>query len=118
MEAQSAKLFLSAVSIFEIEDGIAKAKREGATRKAADFATWFMQVLDFYADRILPMDAAIASIAGSFSDIARGQGKAPGMADIIIAATAKHHGLIVLTRNVRHFDGLGVEVIDPFLKLP
>ena len=41
-------------------------------------------------------------------------GQAPGLADIAIAATAKAQGLIVLTRNLKHFAGLGVEIIDPF----
>lgn len=35
-------------------------------------------------------------------------------ADILIAATALSHGLVVVTRNVQHFDPLGVKVINPF----
>jgi predicted nucleic acid-binding protein len=42
----------------------------------------------------------------------------PGFADIIIAATARHHGLTILSRNPRHFESLGVDVIDPFTRLP
>ena len=48
--------------------------------------------MHLYGDRILAFDAATARIAGSISDRARGQGHAPGFADIIIAATAQHHG--------------------------
>ncbi|WP_244876980.1 PIN domain-containing protein [Acidocella facilis] len=43
---------------------------------------------------------------------------APGFADIIIAATAQHHGLTILTRNLRHFEPLGAAVHDPFVRLP
>ena len=118
MDAHSAELFLSTVTIAEIEDGIAKAKREGATRKARDLTAWLETVLHLYAARILPFDLAIARLAGSLSDRARGQGHAPGFADIIIAATAQHHGLTILTRNVRHFEPLGVPVHDPFARLP
>jgi toxin FitB len=52
------------------------------------------------------------------SDRARGQGHAPGLADIIIAATAQHHGLTILSRNVQHFVPLGVPLLNPFDRLP
>jgi predicted nucleic acid-binding protein len=75
-------------------------------------------VVHLYGDRILPVDPAISRIAGKLSDTARGQGHAPGFADILIAATAHHHELVILTRNVRHFEPLGVPVPDPFEALP
>jgi predicted nucleic acid-binding protein len=118
MDSHSAELFLSTVTIAEIEDGIAKAQREGAIRKARDLTAWLETVLHLYADRILPFDLATARLAGSLSDRARGQGHAPGFADIIIAATAQRHKLTILTRNLRHFEPLGVPVHDPFLRLP
>ena len=92
LDAHSAALFLSAVTVAEIEDGIAKLRREGARRRSADLAAWLETVMHLYGDRILAFDAATARIAGSISDRARGQGQAPGFADIIIAATAQHHG--------------------------
>jgi len=80
MEAQSALLFLSVVTIAEIEDGIAKTKREGAQRKARDLTAWLETVLHLYRDRIFVFDIEIARIAGALSDNARGQGRAPGFA--------------------------------------
>jgi predicted nucleic acid-binding protein len=118
MDTHSADLFLSTVTVAEIEDGIANAQREGATRKARDLTAWLETVLHLYAARILPFALATARLAGCLSDRARGQGHAPGFADIIIAATAQHHGLTVLTRNLRHFEPLGVAVHDPFVRLP
>ena len=118
MDTHSAKLFLSVVTIAEIEDGIAKAKREGATRKSRDLNAWLGTVLHLYATRILPFDLATARIAGVLSDHARGQGHAPGFADIMIAATAQRNGLAILTRNLRHFEPLGVPVHDPLNCLP
>lgn len=118
MDAQSAVLSLSAVTVAEIEDGIAKLRREGATRESADLAAWLEAVLHLYGDRILVFDTAIARIAGALSDQTRGRGQAPGLGDIIIAATAKRHGLTILSRNVRHFAPLGVTVLDPFIALP
>jgi toxin FitB len=118
MDDQSASLFLSAVTVAEIEDGIAKLRREGATRKSSNLSAWLETVLHLYADRILPLDTAVARIAGALTDQARGLGQAPGLADIIIAATARHHGLAILSRNLRHFAPLGVAVHDPFVAFP
>lgn len=118
MDAQSASLYLSVVTIAEVEDGIAKLRREKATRRSKDLAQWLDAVLHLYGDRILEFDTAAARLAGELSDRARGQGHAPGFADIIIAATARQHALTILSRNVRHFEPLGVAVLDPFSKLP
>ncbi|MEQ1887505.1 MAG: type II toxin-antitoxin system VapC family toxin [Bryobacteraceae bacterium] len=118
MDAQSLNLFLSAVSIAEIEDGIAKLRREGATKKARDLAAWIDTLVHLYTDRVLVFDLGLARIAGRVSDKARGLGLTPGFADIIIAATALHHGLVLLTRNTRDFLPLGVKVHDPFVSLP
>lgn len=118
MDSHSDSLFLSAVTIAELEDGIAKSRREGATRKSADLAAWLETVLHLYGDRVLAFDAPTARIAGAMSDRARGQGHAPGLADIIVAATAQRHGLTILSRNLRHLGPLGGPVIDPFVQLP
>jgi toxin FitB len=118
MDAHSDSLFLSVVTVAEIEDGIAKSRREGATRKSSNLASWLETVLHLYGDRILAFDAPTARIAGAIADRARGQGHAPGFADIIIAATARCHGLTILSRNIRHFEPLGVAVLNPFVALP
>jgi predicted nucleic acid-binding protein len=118
MDLHSASLFISAVTVAEIEDGIAKSRREGAARKSADLAAWLETILHLYSDRVLAFDVPTARIAGAMADRARGQGQAPGLADIIIAATAQHHALTILSRNLRHFEPLGVVVIDPFMRLP
>jgi toxin FitB len=118
MDSHSTSLFLSAITVAEIEDGISKLRREGATRKSADLTAWLDTVLHLYSDRILAFDAATARIAGGLSDLARGLGHAPGLADIIIAATARHRGLTILSRKLRHLEPLSVAVVDPFMKLP
>jgi predicted nucleic acid-binding protein len=118
MDAHSDILFLSAVTVAEIEDGIAKLRREGATRKSADLTAWLETLLHLYGDRILAFDTPKARIAGTMADRAQGQGFAPGFADVVIAATARHRGLTILSRNVRHFEPLGVVVLDPFAALP
>ena len=118
MDRHSNSLFLSAVTVAEIEDGIAKLKREGKRRKSSDLSAWLETVLHLYGDRVLAFDMPTARIAGAMSDRARGRGLSPGFADIIIAATARQHGLTVLSRNIRHLEPLGVAVIDPIARLP
>ncbi len=118
MDSHSSELFLSAVTIAEIADGIAKAKREGAKRKASDLAAWLQTVLHLYGDRVLSFDSPTAEIAGALSDLARSRGHSPGFADIAIAATARRHDLIILSRNARHFAPMAAAVVDPLQKLP
>jgi predicted nucleic acid-binding protein len=118
MDEHSGRLYLSAVTVAEIEDRIAQARREGARRKAADLTAWLEALLHLYASRILAFDLPAARIAGALSDLTRSRGAAPGFADIAIAATASRHGLTILTRNMRHFRPMGVPAINPFDALP
>jgi predicted nucleic acid-binding protein len=118
LDRRSNGLYLSVVTSAEIRAGIAKAVREGATRKAAALKNWWDAVEYLYGARILPFDLAAAAIAGALSDRAKARGQAPGFADIAIAATAESRGLILLTRNTRHFEFLCDNVIDPFVTPP
>jgi toxin FitB len=118
MDEHSADLFMSAVSIAEIDASIAMLRRRGARRRADDLTAWLDTLLHLYGDRILPFDVPAARIAGALSDLARSKGQAPGFADVAIAATAKRRGFTILTTNVRHFEPLGVPFLDPFTGLP
>lgn len=118
MDSHSHNLFLSAVSVAEITDGIARLKRQGRDRKAADLSAWLETVLHLYGERVLAFDSATAQIAGALSDLARSRGRPSGFADVIIAATARRHELIILSRNERHFAPMDATVIDPFRELP
>jgi toxin FitB len=118
MDRNSDRLFLSAITVAEIEDGIAKARREGANRKAAALGGWSETLLHLYQNRVLPFDVPAARIAGKLSDRARSRGHTPGFADLAIAATAAAHSLIILTRNLRHFVPLDVPAHNPFEALP
>lgn len=110
------QLFLSVVSAAEIKSGIAKAEREGATTKARNLTDWWQSIEYLYAKKLLPFDLKCAHAAGQILDDARAH--QPGFEDIAIAATAHVHGLTVLTRNMPHFEPLGVRVLDPFVALP
>jgi toxin FitB len=117
MDRNSSDLYVSAVTVAEIESGIAKLCRLGRQR-AEDLAAWLDTLLHLYALRVLPFEVGAARIAGGLADRARGQGHAPGFPDVAIAATAQLRGFMILTRNVRHFAPLGVPFLDPFVRLP
>jgi toxin FitB len=109
---------VSAVTIAEIEAGIARLRRQGSRRKADGLTAWLDTVLHLYAERVLPFEVQAARIAGALSDRAHRKGHAPGFADVAIATTAKLRGFTILTRNARHFEPLGVPFLDPFAELP
>lgn len=106
---RSAELFLSVVTIGEIERGIA-LKRSADPAFAERLAEWLDQVLALYSERILPFDLRAARRWGMLSATLGNDS-----ADLLIAATALENGLTVVTRNVRHFEPAGVAAIDPFL---
>ncbi|WP_418025315.1 PIN domain-containing protein (plasmid) [Paracoccus sp. TD-10] len=116
MRAHSDRLYLSAITIAEIEAGIARAVRIGASAKAPALRRWLAAVEHFYASRILSFGIDEARQAGAILDRARGHD--PGFEDIAIAATAAAHGLTVLTANERHFEPLGVPYVNPLKELP
>ena len=118
LDRRSDDLLVSVVTAAEIRAGIAKAAREGAKRKAEALASWWDAVEHLYGGRILPLDLKAATIAGALSDLAIAKGRAPGFADIAIAATAKANELALLTRNVRDFEAICERVINPFEALP
>lgn len=101
-------LYISVVSIGEIERGITRQQRRNPAF-ALTLASWLDDVLALYGDRILPVDLPVARRWGTLSGALGHQGE-----DLMIAATALEHGLTVVTRNVRHFEPTGVPVLNPF----
>lgn len=102
-------LFLSVITVMELEIGVARAERRDAVRGRRLRAWLAERVLTAFADRILPVDLAVAQRAASMHV----PDPRPER-DTLIAATAKVHGLHVVTRNVKDFMPTGVDVIDPW----
>ena len=104
---RTADLYLSVVSIGEIERGIAR-KRSRDPAFARVLAGWLDTVLRLYGERIIALDLTAARRWGRLSATIGHAG-----ADLLIAATALENGLTVVTRNVRHFEPTGVRTLDP-----
>lgn len=102
------ELFLSAVTIGEIQRGITQQERHNAPFAHA-LNVWLSHLLTLYGDRVLPLDVAVAQRWGRLS-----ASLGYDNVDLMIAATALVHGLTVVTRNVRHFDRADVLVLNPF----
>lgn len=100
-------LYLSVVSVGEIERGIAQQERRDPAF-ARVLGAWLDTVLSLYSGRLLPVDLSTARRWGRLSDDI-----GHANADLLIAATALDHGLTVVTCNIRHFKPTGVPVIDP-----
>ena len=105
--ADEARLFLSAVTVAEIQAGI-EVTRDQDEAKAAEIEAWLDLVSGTF--NVLPMDAATfrawAKLMHRRSDTV--------YEDAMIAATAHVHNLVVVTRNVGDFRPFGVKVLNPF----
>jgi toxin FitB len=105
----SSDMFLSAISILEIERGILSLHRRDP-QQGSRLRDWMdSRVRPEFADRILPVDDAVATRCAHLHIPDR-----RNEADALIAATALVHGLSVVTRNIQDFEGTGVILIDPW----
>lgn len=106
-------IFLSVVTIHEIEKGIALLDHKGAAAKAASLKAWLSGLVATYDDRILGLDISAAASSGQLEAAAIAAGHDPGMADAMIAGIASAHDLVIVTRNTKHFLPFGVAVSSP-----
>jgi predicted nucleic acid-binding protein len=108
--ANPADLYLSAITVFELERGVLLIERRDSNQ-GARLRRWLERhVLEPFESRIVPIDAVIARrCAALHVPDPRSE------RDALIAATALTHGLIVVTRNVGDFEPLGAALLNPWL---
>ena len=102
------QLFLSVVTLGEIERGIALQQSRNP-EFAADLRNWVDRTMLLFADRLLPFGSEEARVWGQLSPRLGHNG-----ADLLIAATALARGAIIVTGNVSDFQPTGVAIENPF----
>ncbi|WP_244915069.1 type II toxin-antitoxin system VapC family toxin [Rhizobium sullae] len=117
-QGEADALYLSAITIAEVEKGMRSLHRRGVIERAKRLNAWLDFILESFGDRILNVDPIVARIAGAMEDMATAKGRHPRLGDVIIAATAKGYGLTVITENLKDFVPLGVAVDLPAVFKP
>jgi predicted nucleic acid-binding protein len=104
----ASQLFLSAISILELEKGVLALERKTPPQGGA-LRVWLASVRSSFAGRILPFTENAAVLCASMH-----VPNPKSERDALIAATALEHRMTVVTRNVKDFEGTGVVLINPF----
>jgi len=105
----AADLFVSAITILELELGVLSIERKDATQGAM-LRSWLEQhVLPEFSGRTLPVDTAVAQRCARLHVPDKRSER-----DALIAATALVHGMTVITRNVADFLPTGVAIVNPW----
>ena len=104
-------LWVSSIILHELDFGVRllpSGRRRDALRSALE------EYVTEYADRVLPLERREAESAAELRAAAHRSGRVLHLGDALIAGTAKAHGLAVATRNVSDFDGLDIDVTNPW----
>jgi predicted nucleic acid-binding protein len=110
MERQrESDLYLSVITIMEFRAGITEMS---AGRRRDAYEHFLGQVIARFSGRILPVDQRIADECGRLIGENEKRGHHPSATDALLAATATVHRLAVATLNRKHFQKLGVELVD------
>ena len=104
--AATNRIALSVVTLEELAAGIAR-------RPSPALVGWLDGFIARHCD-VLDVTAPIARLAGTLRGQLAARRRVRPQADLLVVATAAHHGLVLVTRNVRELGGLGVSLLNPF----
>jgi toxin FitB len=103
---------ISVVTLAELRDGAATVRDQAKRRQLGEWID--TEIVNSFGDRTLPLTTEILMDWLGISRRLRAKGTTREPADLLIAATARVHELVVVTRNARHFASTGVVVYDPW----
>lgn len=116
MSVSEDQLFISVVTLGEIHKGVVKL---APSKKRDNLAKWLHANLPArFHRRVLSVDSTVALAWGEMQGQAELAGRPVPVVDTLLAATARIHGLTVVTRNVEQFKRLGVTLLDPWTEPP
>jgi predicted nucleic acid-binding protein len=104
-------LFVSAISIGKIVKGVALLP-DGQKKRLLQ--SWLRALERHYGDRLLPIDLETCRMWGELTAAAQKAGRTIPASDGLIAATARQHGLYIMTRNTADFEPSGVPLLNPW----
>jgi predicted nucleic acid-binding protein len=105
-------LYLSVLTLGEIRKGLAGLPQD---KRSTQLEAWLGSELQArFSGRILPVDVAVADMWGLLVAEAKRHGKTLSAIDGLLAATALHHGLTIVSRNVSDFAGAYVPILNPW----
>ena len=111
--ADEGVLYLSVLSLGEIRKGVAGLTQ---SRRRTQLETWLeLDLQSRFAGRVLPIDAQVADRWGVLSAEAKRKGRALSAIDGLLAATALHHNLTIVSCNVSDFASTQVPVLNPWV---
>lgn len=105
-------LSISVLTVGELAKGVALL---AAGQRQQELNAWLTGLEQQYADRILDITGDIVRVWGELTAAAQRNGRVVPATDGLIAATALHHGLQVMTRNIDDFTPTGVRVLNPWM---
>jgi predicted nucleic acid-binding protein len=103
------ELWISVLSMLEIRNGTERVRRSDSAF-AQKLDSWYQNVLLMvYSGRILPVSLGICETRAALP-----ADRTLPFTDGLIGATAKQHGLTLVTRNIKDFEGMGIELLNPW----
>ena len=117
---EESHLYISSVTIAELKKGYYKLTHSdpdhGNKERAAKIGLWIQKVEDRFEERVLAVDAALWDAWASLCGRAEAEGRKLTVLDSLLVATAEHHNLTVVTRNVADFKNClsTVSLYDPY----
>lgn len=106
------RVWTTAIAVFEVRFGLARLGH--GRRRLALEASFAAMLRENLAGRVASLDGAAAEAAGLLAAQRESAGRPVDMRDTLIGGIALSRGAIVATRNVRHFEDVGVGVVDPW----
>ena len=111
-ERRDEEMFVSAVTVGELRKGVEKLSL--SDEKRAHLLAWCMSVEASFAGRIISFDKGVAVSWGGIVGRMAARGRTKPPIDMQIAATALLHDCVLVTRNVKDMEGVGVQLLNPF----